>query len=494
MGDLLTLSACQMAQKIRDRRVSAVELLECHLAHIERHNPVLNAVCTLDGDRARLQARQADEAIAQGQIWGPLHGVPITIKDTFETAGLRTCCGHPPFKSYVPDQDATAVSRLRDAGAILMGKTNLPELAGDYQSANPVFSRTNNPWNLDCTPGGTSGGSAAAVAAGFSPLDLASDFAGSIRQPAHFCGIYGLKPTEHRVSTAGIIPELPGMPHCFRQMMTVGAVARSPADLQLCLSLIAGSDARRPDIPPVPLDTPTQKSLSQLKIAWLDAWTDVPVAEVIRTSMGNARQKLVDAGGMVAPWPANFDFATFWQLYGPMGAYLNNYVEPRTGSAIRRGLTTLFRSATQGDHTLRPLGNFAQFWSDIFTPSLKGYFEVLTARDRLIAHVDEALAAWDVLILPVAATVAFPHCPSWGAIAVDGTDYPYAVANGAYTMPFNLTGHPAVTMPIGFTPQGLPIGIQLVGKRWRDLQLLSIAQTLDPIIGNLQHPPQLAHL
>lgn len=182
-----------------------------------------------------------------------------------------------------------------------MVKINMAELAGDYQSTNSLFPRVNNPWNLDYTPGGSSGGSAAAVAAGLSPLDLGNDIAGSVRQPAHFCGVYGLKPTDRRISTAGQIPEVPGMPVCIRQMITVGCFARSLEDLQLCFSLIAGADDRRPDVPPLPLDIPAGKALPNLKIAWIDRWTEVPVASEIRVAMQAARQKLVQANVQINP-------------------------------------------------------------------------------------------------------------------------------------------------------------------------------------------------
>ncbi len=301
MSDLVFLSAHQLARLIRDRQVSAVEVLDAHLAQIDRHNSKLNAICILDAENARDRARQADEALGHGEIWGALHGVPVTIKDIFETAGLRTTAGYIPLKDYIPQHDATVVAKLRSTGAIIMVKINMAELAGDYQSTNSLFPRVNNPWNLDYTPGGSSGGSAAAVAAGLSPLDLGNDIAGSVRQPAHFCGVYGLKPTDRRISTAGQIPEVPGMPVCIRQMITVGCFARSLEDLQLCFSLIAGADDRRPDVPPLPLDIPAGKALPNLKIAWIDRWTEVPVASEIRVAMQAARQKLVQANVQINP-------------------------------------------------------------------------------------------------------------------------------------------------------------------------------------------------
>ena len=489
MSNLVFLPAYQLAQMIRTREVSAVEVLDAYLAQIAKHNTKLNAICTLDENNARARAKQADEALAKGENWGALHGVPITIKDIFETAGLRTTAGYIPLKNYVPQEDATVVARLRTAGAVILGKTNMAELAGDFQSTNSLFPRVNNPWNLDYTAGGSSGGSAAAVAAGLSPLDIGNDIAGSVRQPAHFCGIYGLKPTDRRISIAGMIPEVPGMPYCLRQMMTVGCFARSLEDIQLCFSLIAGADLRRPDVPPIPFDTPSGKSLRDLKIAWIDEWTEIPVASEIRAAMQAIAQKLSQAVTHIERWlPQDFDLSTVWNLYGRMAAYINNYAQPKDRYNIQRSLTLLFRTATQGEKKLRELGDFSRFLPELLNPSLKGYFETLTERDRFIAQIDEALEPWDVWLTPVATTPAFTHRPAWSAIDIAGQPYPHGVANGAYTMLFNLSGHPAVVIPIGQTQNDLPIGVQIIGKRWREMELLAIARQLDKAIGTFQHP------
>lgn len=489
MSSLVFLPAYQLARMIREREVSAVEVVDAYLAQITKHNTKLNAICTLDEDNARTRAKLADEALSKGENWGALHGVPVTIKDIFETSGLRTTAGYIPLKDYVPEQDATVVARLRAAGAVILGKTNMAELAGDFQSTNSLFPQVNNPWNLDYTAGGSSGGSAAAVAAGLSTLDLGNDIAGSVRQPAHFCGVYGLKPTDRRISLAGSIPEVPGMPHCLRQMMTVGCFARSLEDIRLCFSLIAGADIRRPDVPPISLDTPTGKSLHNLKIAWSEEWTEVPVASEVRAAMGAIAQKLSQVVTHIEPWlPQDFDLAAVWKLYGRMAAYINNYAQPKDRYNVRRSLTLLWRTATQGDKKLRDLGNFSRFLPELLNPSLRGYFETLTERDRFTAQIDKALEPWDVWLTPVAATSAFTHRPAWSAVEIEGKSYPHAIANGAYTIPFNLSGHPAVVIPVGQTQNGLPIGLQIVGKRWQEMELLSIAQELDKAIGAFQQP------
>lgn len=490
MTDITFLSASELARKIRDHTLSSTEVVTAYLNKIEKYNPALNAICTLDSEGALEKAKEADTASEQGEIWGALHGVPITLKDMFETAGLKTTAGYIPLKDYMPKRDATVVSRLRGAGAIVLGKSNMAELAGDYQSSNSLFPTVNNPWNVDYTPGGSSGGSAAAVSAGLSPLDFGNDFAGSIRQPAHFCGIYGLKPTDRRISLAGTIPEVPGMPTCLRQLMTVGCLARSLEDIQLSFSAIAGADSRRPDVPPVPLDTPSGKPLSALNIAWIDEWPQVPVAPVLRERIQDVVQRLSSHGTRLEKWsPEGFDISKVLNLYTRIAAYVSTCSQPRNRHTIKTGLTQVFRTATQGDKVLRQLGDFSRVLPELLRPSLKGYFEALTERDCFTARMDEALEPWDVWMMPVAATAAFTHRPSWTAIDVDGVDYPYAVANGAYAMPFNLSGHPAVVIPAGLTAEGLPIGLQIVGKRWKEMELIAITQQIDKVIEGFHHPP-----
>jgi amidase len=327
------------------------------------------------------------------------------------------------------------------------------------------------------------------VAAGLSPLDLGNDFAGSVRQPAHLCGIYGIKPTDRRISTAGMIPETPGLPYCLRQMITVGCLARSLADIRLGFSLIAGADLRRPDVPLVGVESPPPKPLEALKLAWLAEWTEIPVATEIRTAMQAVADKLTQEGAQVEQWrPPVMDMAKIWTLYGRMAAYVNNYAQPKDRYNIQRSMTLLWRTATQGDKKLRELGNFSRFWPELLRPTLKGYFQTLTERDQFTGELDEDLEPWDAWLLPVAATPAFTHRPAWSAIDVNGKSYPHGIANGGYTIPFNLSGHPAVVIPIGQTTDGLPIGMQIVGKRWREMELLNIAEVLDDVVGAFRLP------
>ncbi|MGF1478255.1 MAG: amidase [Cyanophyceae cyanobacterium] len=489
--NIVFATASQLAQMIRNKEISAREVLEAYLEQIDKHNRKINAIVTLDVDRAKKTALEADEALARGENWGRLHGVPITVKDIIETAGLLTTAGYPPLKDYVPSQDATTVARLRAAGAIIFAKTNAAELGSDCQTNNPVFGQTNNPWDLNLTVGGSSGGSASAIAAGFSPLDLGSDVAGSIRGPAHCCGVYGFMPTDRRVPTTGHIPALPGNPQYIRHVLRIGPFARSVEDLQLGFALIAGADARQPEIPPVPLEQPTGKKLADCRIAWTVGFDFLPVSEDTRFCIQSLINRLTDAGcNLEECSPTNFDWEEALANYGAW-SFLELFASTPSAKVLFGGIwiaikgeflarmQTTFKSGT-------PLATKSRL---ILPPSLANYNAVLTERDRHIAQMDGFMEQWDAWICPVAITLAFPHCEFGQPIEVDGVKFPYLIACGAYTMPLSLTGHPVVVLPIGQNQAGLPIGVQVVGKRWKDMELLAIATEIATVLGDLPHPP-----
>src|SRR5213082_484001 len=281
--DIVFSSTTQLAAAIRAGHIAATEVLEAHLAQIATHNSALNAIITMDVERAYERAREADAALARGEHWGPLHGVPFTLKDAHATAGMRTTTGFPPLANYVPQEDSTVTARLKVAGGILLGKTNVAMMLADYQSNNPIFGRTNNPWNIERTPGGSSGGAAAALAAGMTPFEIGTDLSASIRIPAHFCGVFGLKPTEHRVPLTGLIPGLPG-PRPVRIMSCIGPMARTVEDLALLYSLIAGSDGRDTEVAPVPVDEVPHLELKHLRVAFAPTFPGLPVAREIRSA------------------------------------------------------------------------------------------------------------------------------------------------------------------------------------------------------------------
>src|SRR5260370_3036277 len=290
MKDIVFSSITQLAAAIRAGDVSATEVLEAHLAQIATHNPALNAIVTMDAEQAQKRAREADETLARGEVWGPLHGVPFTLKDAHATAGMRTVCG-VPRRDYVPHEDSTVTARLKAAGGILLGKTNVAMLLADYQTTNPIFGRTNNPWNIERTPGGSSGGAAAPMAAGMTSFDIGTDLSASIRIPAHFCGVCGLKPTEQRVPLTGLIPGLP-TPRSVRIMSCIGPMARTVDDLALLYSIIAGPDGRDTEVHPVPADKMAPLELKQLRVAFAPSFPGLPVAAEIRGAVEDLAKQL----------------------------------------------------------------------------------------------------------------------------------------------------------------------------------------------------------
>lgn len=470
-----------MAAALRARRVSATDLIEQHLARIARHNPALNAICTLDATAARRRAREADAALEAGELWGPLHGVPMTIKDALETAGVRTTAGHPPLKDYVPLRDAPAVARLRSAGAILLGKTNVPPLSADYRADNPIFGRTNNPWDLTRTPGGSTGGGAAAVAAGLSAFDVGSDLAGSVRTPAHFCGLFALKPTERRVPNTGHIPEPPGLPRAVRHMNVLGPLARSLDDLALVLKIIAGPDGEEWDVPPVPLDDVPERVMPELKFAWSTNFGGVPVTRETRDGIEKLATELARLGCKVEERnPDGFDFEAAWETWGEIA------IAERAATAPER----VAERVAALNATLGVAVAVARGSAKGAAASVGDYMAALTRRDRLISCLETFLRERDGFLCPVSVGPAIGHVPFGTPIEVDGRDVPYYLAGTSYTSVFNLTGNPAVVLPLARSRQGLPIGVQVVGKRWGEAALLAVCEKIVALTGPFVPPPK----
>lgn len=451
MTELVEHSAGQLAQMISDREVSAVEVVEAHLAQIERHNPALNAVVTLDADGALAQARAIDSTRHNGA----LAGVPITLKDCHETAGMRTTSGYPPLADYVPAEDGTVAARLRAAGAIVVGKTNVSPLLADSQSDNEVFGRTNNPWNLSRTPGGSSGGAAAAIAARMTPLDIGSDIGGSIRMPAHCCGIAGIKPTERRVSNHGHIPDLPGHPRGARYMNSIGPMGRDIDDLALALALIEGPDGFDHDVPPRITDgLPALPDIdpARIPLAFATSFPGLPVSADTRMAIERVVGRFEAEGSQIDERLPDINVDEQLEVRATLRRYVRIFTEP----------------------TDEPL-------------PAEDYFHALDRRDHFIRAWQRFLND-TVLICPVMMTTAFPHCPRDTPVTVDGVEHPYSqIAD--YCRPFNLTGQPVVTIPVGLDRDGLPIGIQIVGPLWSDVRLLAIAKAITVITEPIGWPP-----
>ncbi len=473
-------SAVDLARLLRDRECSARELLEHHLARVDARNPAINAVVALDVDAARARADAADAARARGESWGPLHGVPMTVKETFETTGMRTTAGFEPFRDHVAPADAVAVSRLRAAGAIVFGKTNAPVLAGDWQSYNPLFGVTHNPWDLARTPGGSSGGSAAALAAGLTPIELGSDIGGSIRVPAHWCGVYGHK------CTHGIIPQrghVPGPPGTLGEMdlAVMGPMARSAADLDLLLGVLAGPRDDRAVGWRLALPPPRHGALRDYRVA---AWLDDPACPVdddVRAPLEAAIASLERAGVRVERRvPDGIGLADLVSVYLRL---LWPILIAGTPDDLFEGLAAAGASdATDGFTTMARYGTLRH----------RDWLVANEMRERLRASLGAFFRDYDVLLTPTNVLPAIPHDHSepmaTRTIRVNGADRPYFDLFGWIALA-TATLHPATTAPVGTTRGGLPVGIQIVGPYLEDRTTIDFAARMAEVVGGFTPPP-----
>jgi len=457
-----------MAEQIRQKMISPIELVEAHLARIEKLNPKLNAFVQVDAEGARRQARAAEDAVVRGEMLGPLHGIPISIKSSMEVKGMRCEAGTKLRAGFVAAQDAPLVSRLRKAGAIILGNTNTPELLMAWETDNLLYGRTNNPWDLTRTPGGSSGGEAAAIAAGCSAAGVGSDGGGSIRVPAHFSGICGLKPTPGRIPATGHFPTSVGP---FALLGVVGPMARTVADLKVLFEVMQGPDDGDPSAAPVPVRWPSRDDLMKLRIGYFEDDGRTPVTAETRAAVQAAATALRNAGFEVEPFrPKGLESARqlWWQLFGIAGGML---LQPMTRGreADLSPMLKQFSSwvAAEPSHTAQTL------------------LDTWILRDVVRMQVFSQMREYPILLCPVASIPAFRHGErSW---EIDGQTVKYLDA-WSYAEWFNLLGTPAVVVPVGRSSEGLPIGVQIAARPWEEELVLAVATELEAQRGAWQAP------
>jgi Asp-tRNA(Asn)/Glu-tRNA(Gln) amidotransferase A subunit family amidase len=469
MNDLIFLPAVAMAEEIRRKKISPVELVEAHLLQIEKLNPKLYAFVQVDAERARQAARDAESAVLQGKTLGALHGVPVSIKSSMAVAGMRCESGTRLRAGFVPDRDAPLVARLRSAGAIVLGVTNTPELLMAWETDNLLHGRTNNPWDLERTAGGSSGGEAAAIAAGMSAGGVGSDGGGSIRVPAHFSGICGLKPTPGRIPATGHYPVSAGP---FALIGVVGPMARTVADLKVLFEVMQGADVGDTCAAPVPVCWPNEDEISNLRIGYFEEDGRTPVTAESRIAVRTAAEALRGAGFQVERFrPEGLEEARqlWWKFFVVAGGML---------------IRPMF-SGRESD--LSPVLKQFLEWSEA-EPALTGeaLLDAWMCRDVLRAQFLEQMKRYPILLCPAAAIPAFRHGErSW---QVEGKTVKYLDA-WSYTEFFNLLGNPAAVIPVGRSPEGLPIGVQIVGRPWEEEQVLTVASVLEQKCGAWRIPP-----
>ena len=465
MNDITFQSATAIAAAIRRKEVSSREVIDAHLKHIERENPRLNAVVRVLAESARAEATQADEAIAGGKPVGPFHGVPMSVKDAWELAGVPSTGGTLGRAHFIPQRDATVIARMRAAGAIPIGMTNLPEMSLAFESDNLVYGRCNNPYNVARTPGGSGGGGAAAIAAGMSPIEIGADLGGSIRLPAHFCGIAGIRATTGRTPMTGYFPPSVGWVLLF---CAAGPMARSVEDLAAALPLISGPDWMDPAVVDVPSRDPHAVSLKGLRVAvHTDNGIMAPTAET-QLAVRDAAKALADAGAII-------EEARPGGIEQCMEIFLG-IANADAGENMKRLLAAV---GTQQTHALL---------TPLLSPTLEhrsaGFLHGLLARaDMYRSAMLSFLRNYDLVLCPVNALPAINH-----------GDYlkQDVLPAFSYTIAYNLTGWPGAVVRGGTSPEGLPIGVQCLARPWREDVALAAAQHLETALGGYQRPPLVA--
>jgi Asp-tRNA(Asn)/Glu-tRNA(Gln) amidotransferase A subunit family amidase len=469
MSDLTFLSAVNMAQQIREKKISPVELADAHLAKIERLNPKLNAFVHVEPELVRRGAREAEATVMRGETLGPLHGVPISIKSCIDVAGLRCEAGSRLRAGHLATEDAPLVARLRRAGAMILGVTNTPELLMAWETDNLLYSRTNSPWDLECTPGGSSGGEAAAITAGMSAGGVGSDGGGSIRVPAHFSGICGLKPTPGRIPATGHFPPSGGP---FALIGVVGPMARTVADLRALFEVMQGPDDGDTCAAPVPLRWPTEDEIKRLRVGYFEDDGRTPVTPETRVALRTAAKALQDSGFQVEPFrPEGLEEArVLWKkFFVTAGGML---IRPMF-HARERDVSPILRQFLDWSAAEPPLTG-------------EGLLEAWIGRDALRARFLEQMRKYPILLCPAAAIPAFRHGErSW---TIEGKTVEYLDA-WSYTEWFNLLGNPAAVVPVSSSSKGLPIGVQIVGRPWEEEQVLTVAARLEQECGAWKIPP-----
>ena len=488
MNNLAFQSATDLVNAIKSAKIQSSELLEHFIKRMQRYNPKINAIVATDLHNARERAFAADKALEKGENWGALHGLPVTIKDSFEVVGMPCTSGSPDLKDYQPSKNAFVVQKLLDEGAVIFGKTNLPLFAGDFQSYNAVYGQTNNPWNRDMVPGGSSGGAAAALAAGLTGLEMGSDIGGSIRNPAHFCGVFGHKPSFGIVPFIGHIPPLPG-PYSGEytgdfDIAVAGPLARSAKDLDLVMGLIASSERSQLTASKSKLQRTREKILKNYKIGlWLEDPsfpTDINVLDCLQ----NAVDTLAKSGARIEEKRPDIDYSRSHEMYLQLASAATSAALPQ---AEFEEMLDAVKNLSDEDRTEEALSIKGK------TMLHRNWLNLNSTRMMMRETWTEFFKEFDILLCPTVSVTAFPH---------DQTEDFYArrlVINGKSRSYFDtvvawagLTGMvylPSTIVPVGLAKNGLPVGMQIVAPYLQDRTSIYFAGLVEDTLGGFTPPP-----
>lgn len=479
MEFIIFKSATEITKLIRDKKISCVEVAKQFLNHIENYNETINAITdSVDYNDIITEARVKDQLLSDGVVLGPLHGLPITVKDTYNVEGLISSNGNPKLKDNIAVNDAELVKRLKKAGAIIIGKTNLALYALDWQSTNPWFGQTNNPYNLNHVAGGSSGGSAAALASGFTALELGTDAGGSIRVPAHFCGVCGIRTTESALSNRGNMVTLK-TPRLARYLTSNGPMARNVDDLMLAMEVLWSNEQEFSENPPVALKQNRYKG-GKLNIAYsptLDGlYLDAEYKEVYTSFLNKINQSKHELVQSKPSYSSN----TLINLWGRIAGF--DFAAAMKGMPFKGLISYLFIKSKYKDV------QWAKGMRVGASSSANQYAKALQLKDDVSDVFIQFFKKYDVWITPVSIAPAFKHQKAGVPFNINGWKIPYTKAFIPFNFPSTISGHPIVVIPIGITKKGLPVGIQIHGQKWHDYKLLQIAKTLEKLTDGFEIP------
>ena len=475
-------SARTLAALVREKKVGAVELLEFYLERVDRLNPQINAVIVRRAAEARKEAADCDAMTAKGQSLGPLHGVPMTVKESFDVAGTPSTWGLTAHRDNIAREDALSVARLKAAGAVVFGKTNVPVWLADWQSFNPIYGVTNNPWNVGRTPGGSSGGSAAALAAGLTGLEMGSDIGASIRNPAHYCGVYGLKPTFDICPRDGHL--LPGA-YAHGDISAIGPLARSAYDIEMALDIVAGPNALDATGMRLALPRPTKTKLSEFRVAIMSDAETAPVDGAVRGQIEALADFLEKQGATVDRVARPVDPAEAHETYIML-------LRSATSGAPDEAAHEMLKAARAG---VEGRNDYYAWHVRANTMSHREWLGWNNKRMRMVQDWARFFERFDLLLCPTAATTAFPHMQTgerWERmISVDGKDQPTTTQLfwAGYS---NMVFLPSIVAPAGLAADGLPVGVQIVAPAYQDHSAIRFAQLLEDQYRAFTPPPGFA--
>jgi amidase len=469
MGKFIYKSAIELADLISSGEATSAEIVKEHLEQISKHNPALNAVIILREEEALAEAAQCDEEAREGRFRGPLHGVPMTIKEQYWLKGTKTTVNFKMFRDWTAPEDAVIVDRLRKAGVVILGKTNVPKNLTDYQVSGDIYPACKNPYNLEHSPGGSSGGSAVALATGMTPIELGGDFGGSVRNPSNWCGLYGLKPTESTVPGHGSICIPEGARGFVFHMATAGPMARTPRDMELVWEIIRGPYNGDRTVPRIEWKNAIGKSLLDYKVAWIDGWpgyeTSPETKSMIRDLIDRLNQKDCNTENTGPAKHLHERSLSLWvRLFAQLVSQdIPRYIRPFVKMQMRKGLLNGFTK-------------FRKEFNKGFKDSFIYYSETMGIRAGIVEEWEQFFESYDLLVCPMSYGPAHQRGKTGAAIHYDGKKFVYFDYAWPYLSCFNASGHPGINIPLGLGKEGLPIGVQVVGPYWSEPDLIQFAK------------------